>query len=186
MLPALYFFDTGCVKEYSFEGGPLPDSLIDTLSHDTVPGEIIQFPVCDLCHPGEELSLGKWNFRYDNFYLCGNITRAIISPDKNGFTFFGPSACSLDTGIVFTVYIDPNVLDRDVENLKARITIFEYYDNVTQKDIFISDVPHSFSLTIDKYVYATGIAVGTFEGFASARDHSQQRIFDGHFQIQFK
>lgn len=178
-------FHPGCVKEYSFEGADVPDTLSDTSHVDTIPASKVFFPPCNLCNPNEEISLGKWSFRYDTFYLCGNITKAVITPDKTAFTFFGPSACSLDTGIVLTINVG-DTLNRDRTDLRARITIFEYYDNVSQKDIFISDVPRSFSLVIDQYDHQTGIATGRFFGNATAKDHSQAKIYDGNYVIQLK
>lgn len=185
MLLFAFSFHSGCVKEYSFEGSPLPDTLRDTSLGDTVPVSKIFFPPCNLCDPDEEVSLGKWNFRYNTFYLCGKITKAVITPDRTAFTFFGPSACSRDTGIVLTINVG-DTLNRDRTDVKARITIFEYYDNVSQKDIFISDVPRSFNLIIDRYDHQTGIAEGRFFGNATAKDHSQAQIFAGNYVIQFE
>ena len=56
---------------------------------------------------------------------------------KTDFTFFGPSACSVDTGIVVSVYL-PVALDRDQFNLTTQQTAFYYYDHMLQQTYMIA------------------------------------------------
>ena len=176
---------SGCIKEYSYEGGPLQDTVHDSIPFDTFPGQAIVFPVCTECKNPDDSSTSEWNFKYDTSFLCGNITAAIIAPDRNGFTFFGPSACSTDTGLVMTVYLGAYFLDTDKLNITTNKVIFEYYDNVAPSDIFITAELAGFSLTIDTYEYATGIAKGRFSGYVPAKNGGLVQIKNGEFRVKF-
>ncbi len=174
---------SGCIKEYSYEGGPAQDT---TSIQDTTPKPAIMFPVCAKCDGINDPLLSTWSFKYDTSFFCGNITRAIIAPDRTGFTFFGPSACSIDTGLVMTVYLGTDVLDRDKSGITSNEVIFEYYDNVTLTDIFMTNKLGTFSLTIDTYEHATGIAKGRFSGYVPAKNGEVVGIIDGKFEIKFE
>src|SRR5882724_966529 len=94
---------SGCIKEYSYERQMIDTlSTIDSIPDDTTAEPLI-FSHCPGCDGQDNFLLSTWNFKYDTSFICGNITRAINSPDHSAFTFFGPSACSLDTGIIMTV-----------------------------------------------------------------------------------
>src|SRR5215203_428684 len=118
-----------CVKEYSYEGSP-----VDTIpAHDSIPDDTtvnkFVFPYCSGCDGKDDYIFGTWNFKYDTSFFCGNITRAIIEPEhRMAFTFFGPSACSTDTGLIMTVYLDAP-LNADASNILVHHVIFQYYNN---------------------------------------------------------
>ena len=193
MCAGLLFFQLmsyeSCIKEYSYEGGPT-DTLdtipvIDTLLNDTTTSSPpIVFQHCDACNGQSGYTLGTWNFKYDTSIFCGNITRAIINVDKNAFTFFGPSACSLDTGLIMTVYLDAP-LDGDATNVTALHTYFQYYNNKGIQDIFDSFESAPFVLTIEKYTQSTGIATGHFTGLVKTDRNTTDKIQEGKFMIQF-
>lgn len=177
---------SGCIKEYSYEGGPAQDSTMrDSIPSDTVPKTTINFPFCAKCEKTTEPLLSTWNFEYDTSFLCGNITRAIVSPEKTGFTFFGPSACSIDTGLVMTVYLSNDTLNGDKLNITSTQVIFEYYDNVTHTHIFMTKELGTFSLILDKYEYSTGIAQGRFSGNVPSKNGDEATISNGRFKIKF-
>lgn len=180
----------GCIKEYSFEGAVVDTTIIPT---DTIPLPVdsttnmeYEFPVCDSCKNIEGYNLGKWSYKTGKSVLCGNITAAIRSPDSSAFTFFGPSACSLDTGVIFTVYLDENKLNKDLSNIGSSKVIFYYYDNVSHKDIFTSENYAMITVTIDSYNHATGIARGRFYGITIRKDASAATIEDGKYEVKFK
>ncbi len=130
---------SGCIKEYSFEGGPTNDTIPvqDTIPiQDTTVMPQMSFPFCAGCKSMDDFTLSTWNFKYDTSLLCGTVTNAVITPERNGFTFFGPSVCSADTGLVMTVFLDAKALDRDRSNITTNNVIFQYYDNTTFFDIF--------------------------------------------------
>ncbi len=171
---------SGCAKEYSYEGGP----LIDTIPQADTTADPVHFPSCDRCGGVTTADL-FWNFRYDGSLLCGSITNAVITPERNGFTFFGPSYCSIDSGLIMTVFLDADSLNADKSNIKTNHASLEYYDNTTLSDVFTSSRP-SISFIIDSYTHSTGIAKGTFNGTATLKDGTQLTITAGKFAIQFK
>ena len=179
---------SGCVKEYSYEGGPANDPLPinDTISiPDTTVIPLISFPFCAGCSSMDDYILSTWKFKSNGSLLCGTVTNAVITPERNGFTFFGPSACSADTGLVMTVFLNAEALDRDQSNITTNIVTFQYYDNATLSDIFNSGL-RTVLFTIDTYVQATGIAKGRFAGNVKTKDSTVAPIMDGKFAIKFK
>ena len=176
--------NVGCIKEYSFEGANADTLAIDTTfpgSTDTTTTTLI-FPQCSLCNADEPISLGQWDFKTGNTYLCGTYTNSgFFSGDKKtAFTFFGPSACSVDTGIVVSVYL-PVALDQDRYNIIASGTAFYYYDHNSVNNILQSDATSSFTVTVKSFIYATGIVEGTFSGGAYAADGTLTYVTNGHF-----
>ncbi len=174
---------TGCEKEYSYEGGTVADTII-TPANDTIIKPAAGLPFCAGCVDNNPTGL-FWNFRYDSLLLCGSVTNAVITPSRDGFTFFGPSTCSIDTGLIITVFLDSDSLNRDRNNITTNHAALEYYDNTTSDDIFVSRRP-SILFTIETYRHATGIAKGTFKGNVTLKDGTQKAIFSGQFAIQFK
>lgn len=177
---------SGCTKEYSYEGSPIGDTHTDTLPvGDSTIKPILAFPECAECKTTTDGSGIFWNFKYDTSLLCGNITNAVITPERTAFTFFGPSTCSLDTGLVMTVYLDADTLNRDKSNIMAGKAFLDYYDNVSGQPIFLSDQQQIISLTISSYEHATGIAKGTFSGRAFTKENAVALIKEGNFEIKF-
>lgn len=178
-----------CRKEYSYEGGPA-DTLntipvIDTLSNDSTDSyEPIAFPYCPSCNGQQGYILNTWNFKYDTSFFCGSVTRSVMNMEKTAFTFFGPSACSLDTGLIMTVYLI-NPLEKDEANITASRAYFQYYNNKGIQDIFESSDSIPIILTIEKYTLSTGIATGRFSGLAKSDRNTKVKIQDGKFMIQF-
>jgi hypothetical protein len=180
--------NTSCIKEYSIEG-----MRHDTLSSDTLgtiltppvttDSSAITFPQCNLCNPSEELSTGHWSFKIGNTFLCGSYTNSgfIGGPSKTAFTFFGPSACSVDTGIVVSVYL-PVALDQDQYNIVTNATAFYYYHHTAAKDILISQPPSIFSVTVLSFINATGIVTGTFDGIVFTANGDTVHIANGKFK----
>jgi len=170
-----------CAKEYSFEG-----AKTDTLSSgggDTVVSQIPpSFPQCSLCNPSNPVTLGHWSFKTGNAYQCGTFTNSgfFSGFTKTNFTFFGPSACSVDTGIVVSVYL-PVALDRDQYNLTTQQAAFYYYDHTGTADIFQSRHTAVFSVTVQSFIDATGIVTGTFSGTVYTASGDTAYISDGQF-----
>jgi len=174
---------SGCIKEYSYEKPPVDSLPIDSIPDDTI-AHTPTFSHCVACDGKDDFILNTWNFKVDTSFLCGNITRALRSPDRKGLTFFGPSACSLDTGLIMTVYLyDPLVAD--ATNITAGYTVFQYYNNVGTQDIFDSFQLVPFTLIIDTYDSATAIAKGRFYGYVDTDRHGAAQIRDGKYAIHF-
>lgn len=174
----------GCMKEYSYEGGPAIDTIPLPIN-DTTVKPVNSFPFCPGCSSVNSSTSLLWSFRYDTSLLCGSITNSVITPERNGFTFFGPSTCSTDTGLVMTVFLDLDTLNSNKSNITTNKVILEYYDNTDTSDILIS-IRHSILFTINTYDHETGIAKGTFTGVVKTKDSTQTSIMAGSYAIQFK
>ena len=178
--------NSGCMKEYSFEGA-LHDTTpvnIPTDTSDTImPPPAITFSQCAFCNASDEILLGHWSFKTGNAYLCGSFTNSgfFSGQSKTSFTFFGPSACSVDTGLVVSVYL-PVPLDQDRNDLTTNQTAFYYYDHNSPNDILASRPTSVFSVTVQSFVYTTGIAIGTFSGVVFTATGDSMRITDGQFK----
>ncbi len=172
----------GCKKEYSYEG---TDLLIKKDSILLAPPPINNLPGCSICKVTDELFLGSWNFKTGSSFLCGSVTAAGMIAEKTAFTFFGPSACSIDTGLVMTIYL-PISLDRDRFNIPISKVAFYYYDNNATKDILISLQAAPFSATIESFIYTTGIATGTFNGTVFKPNGDTAFVSGGNYKIKLK
>jgi hypothetical protein len=184
VLAILFLHHTACSKEYSFERADLETIPTDTVD-TTISQPPITFPQCPLCNPSDSFTIGHWSFKTGNVYLCGSFTDAGFFGgfSKTAFTFFGPSACSIDTGIVVSVYL-PVPLDRDRYNVNTTKTAFYYYDHNATKDIFISFPTSVFSVTVQSFIYATNIVTGTFNGTVFKANGDTAYITDGQFIAQ--
>jgi len=186
ILPIFLVQNTGCYKDYSIEGVDTTRNVRDSASGGPV-SVVKEFPACSLCNIENNLSVGQWNFKAGNSFLCGSTTNSgfIGGYSRTDFTIFGPSACSVDTGLVIGAYL-PIPLDRDRFNLTTDRAAFYYYDNHAPKDILINLPPEPFSVTIQSYIYATGITTGTFTGIAYKTNGDTVIITDGKFKVKLK
>ncbi|HEY8657451.1 MAG TPA: hypothetical protein VIL78_00325 [Hanamia sp.] len=181
VLPIVLLHTTGCQKDYSYEGGDTTAIIGDS----TVPPPLTEFPNCSSCKVTDELTLAKWNFKTGNSYLCGGVDKSGFIGVNKTFTFFGPSACSIDTGLVMTVYL-PIALDQDRFNIITNRAAFYYYDNNAPKDIFISQATALFTVNLQSFIYATGIATGTFNGTVFKPNGDTAYIADGKFKVKLR
>src|SRR6266498_1117185 len=127
LLPLLWTFDSGCAKEYSFEGG---DSLVVIDTTTPPPPPPVPIPTswtCPACIGQDAQIEAKWSFHNDSNFACGIIDKAVVNQDRTAFTFFGPSACSIDTGMIIDVFLNGTaVLNRDLSNITSRKGSFFY------------------------------------------------------------
>ncbi len=170
----------GCAKEYSFEGGTLPPPVDTT----RVIQPVNQGPVCRACIGNVAAGQDEWTFKSGTWKFCGSVDTAIALGDRTTFTFFGPSACSPDTGMVITVYLSGDTLNRDRQNLHVNRAAFYCYDRVTPTYIFMSQTSNAFSVIIESYTHSTGIAVGSFRGTVFRTDGAAASIDSGRFRIK--
>ena len=189
-LLVLLVYTTACEKEYSYEGGAIPppvivpvDSIQPADSTHVDPGEL---PTCPFCVNTGDIPVSSWSFKTGNSLLCGKVDTAIIlSLERNTFTFFGPATCGTDTGLIFTVSLNPNSLDRNIENIAASNTVFYYY-HTNEPYILISAANQPFMLTITTYNQSTKIATGTFSGQGYRQDGRAVNVTDGKFKIKLQ
>jgi hypothetical protein len=177
LVPVLLIL-TRCAREYSFEGQP-PATGDTTI---VIPVQTV-IPSCPLCNSSSGTNPGTWSFQTGNSNLCGEIDTAIVSPARTAFTFFGPSQCSADSGMVVSVYLDEDTLNRDRANLALEKVVFYYYDRIGPSDIFTSRPNSPFTLTINAYSHQTKIATGTFEGNVFKTNGGGTRVQNGRFHV---
>jgi hypothetical protein len=181
ILQILLLQSTGCQKEYSDE------FVAYNLQRDSIPAPVAakDFPACTLCNETDELALSRWSFKTGNSFLCGKVVEAGIDAEKKACTFFGPSACSVDTGLVMTIYL-PVTLDEDRFNITTTKVAFFYYDNHAPKDIFITRPGTIFSVTLQSFIYASGIAMGTFNGSVFKANGDMAFAGEGKFKVKLR
>lgn len=192
VLSMLILQNTSCTKEYSYEGRdststtsntPTPQNDSITTSQDTAK----LFPQCTKCHSTDSLSVGSWNFKAGNSYLCGGTTNSGFfgGNSKMDITFFGPSACSVDTGLVISAYL-PVALDRDRFNITTTQAAFYYYDHNAPEDILDSHSEAVFSVSVGSFIYATGVATGTFSGTVFKANGDTVIVSEGNYKVYIK
>ena len=168
----------GCRKEYSYEGGPATLIIIDS-GTSNVPKPYI----CRSCIGTDNFIEGKWSFYNGNDFYCGIIDTAIAAPARNGFTFFGPSSCSIDSGLVLTINTEPALLNQDVFNSTTTKVGMYYYDNAAQTYPFITQSAFQFSVTINSYIHQTKLMTGTFSGIV-VKPNGGQTSVQGKFKVK--
>lgn len=119
----------------------------------------------------------------NNAALCGHVTRVVISPDHKGMTFFGPSLCSADSGLIITAFFDKEVLGTDQNNLPADRVSLQYYDNTTNIDVMVSKQPNVFSLTITSFK-VQAYMTGTFGGWVVDKNGALVKVEYGKFSVK--
>jgi hypothetical protein len=183
-------FIAACDKDYSYEGGAvmqqpnIPPLPIDSIKTDTViinPGEL---PTCKSCVDTGEIKESAWSFKAGNAFICGKIDTAIIlNLGRSSLTFFGPAACGSDTGLIFTVHLGANGLNKDLQNIDATNAIFYYY-HTGSFNIFSSHADQSFKLTIINYNHLTKMLTGTFSGTGYRQDGRSVNVTAGKFKLK--
>ncbi len=170
----------GCTREYSFEGEDtlaaplLPDT---TINKDTT---IVALDSCAGC--SNAFTEGQWSLKLNGALFCGAIDTAIVSAERNAFTFFGPSLCSPDSGLIITVRLDEERLDYNRQNLLLQKSSLNYYDNVNGSYVAQSRQGEPFSVYILSYDHATRKAEGTFYGTGYTDKGKAIAITDGKWK----
>lgn len=170
----IILFAASCAKEYSYER---KDNAADAVK----PKPAIH--MCTECIGKDSQLLSRWSFYNDTTFYCGQIDTAIVL-DRTGFTFYGPSSCSQDSGIVLLVRLGSETLDHDIYNTTFPNTSFYYYDRIGSTHLFITHYGTAFNLIIESYNHQTKIAAGSFNGFASKPDGRLASIQDGKFKVR--
>jgi hypothetical protein len=175
----LFVFIPGCEKEYSYEGGPV------IVTPDSTGGPAPPKPwVCPACIGQNDYTENKWSFYIDSSFYCGIIDTAIVLPARTGFTFFGPSACSADSGMVITVSMEGRVLNTDYFNITTVRVGYYYYDNIIPTLPLVSRPGSPFSLTMESYIHQTRTATGRFSGVVFKPDGTEVFIHSGKFKVK--
>lgn len=126
----LLLLHAGCKKELSYE--QRASGAVDVVP----PPAPAAKASCSLCNAAG-LPDSSWRFTIDSTIYYGRVEKTVVLLGRRSFTFFGPSACSADSGFVATIYLNDDTLNRDKTNLLARMTCY-YYDKVTPSYMFMS------------------------------------------------
>ena len=175
LIAVIIFFS--CKKEYSYEGGDITQIVDSTSNNITGPY------ICPSCIGADAFIEGKWSMNNGTDFYCGIIDTAIAAPARNGFTFFGPSACSIDSGLVLTINTEPAFLNQDVFNATTTKVGMYYYDNVAQTYPFITQSGSQFSVSINSYIYQSKMMTGTFSGIV-VKPNGGQTSVQGKFKVK--
>lgn len=170
-----------CSKEYSFESGATPPP-VDTIHPPPPPPPSV--PFCPACTSVTEPDLDEWSFKSGSWKVCGNSDSAIALGNRTAFTFFGPSACSVDTGMAITIYLNTDTLNRDLHNLTNNRAAFYCYERVTPSYIFMSQSSSNFTATITSYDHNAHTISGTFSGNVMRSDGSGAGVESGKFKVK--
>jgi hypothetical protein len=189
LLICLFFL--GCSKEYSYERtdpvqGPPPIPVDTTGQGDSLNNQPVMIPGCFSCNTQIEAADSSWQFSVGNASLCGSVTGAVISRERNALTFFGPSKCSLDSGLIITAYFSTEPLTSDKNYLQADRASMAYYDNTTLVNVIESYEKNQFKLVVDSYVHQTGILKGRFTGLAIFKNGDTSLLKSSSFQVRLK
>lgn len=170
----LLFLIASCIKDYSYEKKNV--AIIPVKPKPTI-------HTCTECIGKDSQMLSRWSFYNDTTFYCGEIDTAIVL-DKTGFTFYGPSSCSLDSGLVILVRLGSITLDHDLYNTSFPNTSFYYYDRIGSTFVFTTHYGTTFDLTIESYIHQTRMATGSFNGFAYRPDGTLASIQSGKFKVR--
>jgi len=173
----LLFLLISCKKEYSCEG--CNDQVIADTTINNTPKPYI----CPFCTGGDNFTENKWSLYNGTDFYCGTIDTAIAAPARDGFTFFGPSLCSIDSGLVMTISTGPAFLNQDVFNSTTTRVGMYYYDNVAQTYPFITQSSFQFSVSIVSYIHQTKMMTGTFSGIV-VKPNGGQTSVQGKFKVK--
>jgi len=177
-----------CEKDYSYEGGnsvPVVVIPVDTADdEDTVIVDPGALPSCAACTGATDIPLSSWSFNTIDSKLCGQVDTAfVLNLERSTFTFFGPSFCGADTGLVFTVSLNGRGFTQDLQNEVAGNAVFYYY-NTNRPYILLSHADQSFTFIISEYSHSTKIATGTFSGTGFRVDGRAVNVSNGRFKFR--
>lgn len=173
-------FTTNCSREYSNEGRDsvaiIPSPIADSQPAPAVP----PLQACTGC--SNLVEIDKWSFSLNNNLLCGIVDTAIRSATQQAFTFYGPSLCSEDSGLVVTATLAPDKIDRNLNNYTLPKATMYYYDHVGGLHMLESRSTNPFQLVIKSYNHQTKEINGSFSGAVFTRDGRELKLQDGRWK----
>lgn len=182
---------TSCSRELSREDSPLqsPPSIIDSIP---LPDSLVtpipdtSATACQGCKNIAEQFPYYWAFRVGGKQICGEVKATYVNYERTGITFFGTATCTPDSGMVIDAFFEEGKLSGSNQNFQAVRMNWQYADQVANRGLLASWIPHPFSLVIQQYESSTGIATGSFKGFAFTTLGDSIAIADGSFRIYIK
>ena len=181
----LVIFIFGCIKEYSREAfdSTVPP-VVDTSAPPQTPSTDTPLLFCAACAGMDKFEENRWSFKAGNSLYCGPMDTALVAPERNAFTFFGPSACSSDTSMVVTIFTENYALNKDLQSVVIPNVDFRFTKFGAAKYLLVSQPGTPFYLTIDSYNHQTKMTIGTFSGYAYQPDGSTVLVSAGKFKAK--
>jgi hypothetical protein len=177
--------NSGCIKEYSYEGGMIPPSIVDTSRPPVVVPTGTDLPECSFCNSNRDnYEEKRWSFKVGDSLQCGTMDTAILSPGRDAFTFFGPSSCSPITAMVMTVYLDNIILNKDQRDLVLTKVVFTYHTLGLPRYLLSTQRGSLFYLTITSYDHQTKMTTGTYNGEVLSADGTLLQVNSGKFKVK--
>jgi hypothetical protein len=178
----------GCTKEFSYEFRPITDSIVlpdSVIDKDSIPVIPVKEPPCSNCDSLMANFDYTWQFSTNKKTYCGRVLAAYINYERNGFTFFGPSFCAKDSGIVIDAFFAPYSLHQNELKIQVNRVNFQYYDPTIPNQIVSSWTPHPFKFSVDNYERVSNIATGRFNGFAFLLNGDSVKVENGYYRVKF-
>ncbi len=176
------FYHSGCIKEYSYERQDSTPPIQDT--NPVPPTPLPDFPLCANCVGKDNYEEDRWSFKAGNSFLCGVIDTAIVNIERNAFTFFGPYACSNDTNMVISVYLESQKLDRSQQNIVIPKVFFYYSAAGSPQFVLVSRTGTPFTVILNTYDHQTKMTTGTFSGYVFKADGTTILIHSTKFKLK--
>lgn len=183
-LIAVLFYNSGCTKEYSYEGQDAVPPIQDTTPILPAPLPAPDFPLCAACVDKDNYEESRWSFKAGDSFLCGIIDTAIVNIERNAFTFFGPSACSTDTNMVISVYLESKKLDRSQQNMVIPKVFFYFSKAGASHFLLVSRSGTPFTVILNSYDHQTKMTTGTFSGYVFKADGTTTLIHSTKFKLK--
>jgi len=181
----LVLVTSGCIKEYSYEGGIVSPPIVDSSRPPVNPTTGVDLPECSFCNSDrDDYVERRWSFKVGDTLQCGTMDTAILTPGRDAFTFFGPSSCSPITSMVMTVYLDNIILNKDQRDLVLTKVVFAYHTLGLPKYLLSTQRGSLFYLTIANYDHQTKMTTGTFNGEVLSADGTFLQVNSGKFKVK--
>jgi hypothetical protein len=183
-LSVLLWYNSGCAKEYSYERQDTAPPVQDSTSTSPIPQPSPDFPLCAACADKDNYEEDRWSFKAGNSFLCGIIDTAIVNIERNAFTFFGPSACSSDTNMVISVYLESQKLDRSQQNIVIPKVFFYFSAAGSPQFVLVSRSGTPFTVILKTYDHQTKMTTGSFSGYVFKADGTTILIDSTKFKLK--
>lgn len=181
---AVLFYNSGCIKEYSYERQNIAPPVQDSTPALPTPLPAPDFPLCAACEGKDNYEESRWSFKAGDSFLCGIIDTAIVGPDRNVFTFFGPSACSTDTNMVISVFLESQKLDRSQQNMVIPKVIFYVAKAGAPQYLLVTRPGTPFTVILNSYDHQTKMTTGTFSGYVFKANGTTTLIHSTKFKLR--
>jgi len=151
---------------------------------------LLRYPYCFSCDSGKARPLNSWYFRVNGTYACGPVDTGFVFADLTGFTFWGHTQCSRDTGFEISAILHPTSLATNRFNIRTNNVILWNQDRLLFTNFLNSMIlrldhntpKNSMQLTVDTFLVSSRLLVGHFNGYAYTSG-DEKMYLDGGFRL---